>query len=78
MIRPEIFPKIFFPDFNQGKIAADPPPGIGPPQKFYEQNIAGWRGLPVGDLSISQAHLTPFLGCPPCGPWLGYEWPSAL
>jgi hypothetical protein len=78
MIRPEIFPKIFFPDFNQGKIAADPPPGIGPPQKFYEQNIAGWRGLPVGDLSISQAHLTPFLGCPPCGPWWGYEWPSAL
>jgi hypothetical protein len=24
MIPPEIFPKIFFPDFNQGKIGAAP------------------------------------------------------
>jgi hypothetical protein len=47
---------------------AAPPPGYGTqPQKFYEQNIAGWRGLPAGGLSISQAPLTfpldvPFAG----------------
>jgi len=37
---------------------------MGLPKKFYEQNIAGWRGLPAGGLSISQAplHLFPLGG----------------
>jgi hypothetical protein len=49
MIRAEIFPKILFPDFNWGEIAADPP-WYGAAPKFFSEKFSPveWASVPVG------------------------------
>jgi hypothetical protein len=54
MLVTEIFSKIY-----RGR-GTSRPPGKGPAQKFYKQNMAGWLRPSGSDLRISQAPLLPF------------------
>jgi hypothetical protein len=56
----EYSPRTKFSKSIEGEIA-DTPPGMGPAQKFYKQNVVGWRGPPVANWPL--LHLRRYREC---------------